>query len=424
MEYFNNFENYLITEAKIDDIYTKYYQDIDKELFDKIVKADPTSVIKPTGEIGRMGNYSKWLLKLYKNRQLLVEDLYKATSYLTTFNAIQSKIEVSERNIDKYDSLPTLFKFISTVGGTGKPSEDETYLIEDRYYINNGEAEIYYEDEKVLILIPKSYEASKFYAHATEWCTAYPDNYEYYTTKGNLYIIINKRNINSDNCYRLMQFHFEDAQFMDINDSEISRGIKLSMKKYFMDIKLSFLLNYDTCDSMEDGMATVILNDKCGVVDIEGNIIINPTESEYSHIDFFSEGRAMVQVKNNKTILVGYIDTTGKLLTPLIYNVLSSSFNDGMAFVCKRISGVQPYDVQLFGYINLDGEEVIPCQYYSAQVFHNEYAVVKNSSNMWGVIDKENNTIIPFEYNDSDSVQRALTMFRLNGSVPKNGKRL
>ena len=66
--------NLICEAATLDDIYVKYYSDIDRGIFNKIVSSDPTwREDKPN----KMGKFGKWLLKLWVNKKLMLEDLYK-----------------------------------------------------------------------------------------------------------------------------------------------------------------------------------------------------------------------------------------------------------------------------------------------------------------------------------------------------------
>ena len=93
--------------ASIDEIYNTYYNTIPREDFNKIISSDPTyNQQKPN----KMGKYSKWLLKLYGTNNLKLEDLYKATEYLSVFDKYSRRIEVND--INRYKNLPQLYNVI------------------------------------------------------------------------------------------------------------------------------------------------------------------------------------------------------------------------------------------------------------------------------------------------------------------------
>ena len=215
----------ILSESRVSDIHNKYYSDIRLDLFNDIIKSDPTTPIK--NDIpDKLGQYSKWLLFLFKKGRLKKEDLYKANEYLKTFQALkqQNVLPNNEKDIGKISSLPELYALNVKYGGTGQIKDDESYLLSDKFFINNGQAELFFENKRWMIVIPKSFEASKFYACTSQWCTRFPDNYNHYTKDGPLYIIIDKLKLNQDDATKRYQFHFESNQFMNMNDSSINVG--------------------------------------------------------------------------------------------------------------------------------------------------------------------------------------------------------
>ena len=205
--------NLLFEAASLDDVYEKYYSQIPEEEFKQIVSADPTS-----GQ-DKMGKYSKWLLALYTGGNLKLEDLYKATQYLTTFHKYKAKLE--RKDIGQYKSLPDLYNAI-------QPYEDNTQAASHKEEIRQMKegAEKVYEDENYLIVVPHTEEAAIFYGKGTQWCTAATNGRNYfnhYDEQGSLYININKKT------GRKYQFHFPTAQFMDESDSPLRAPIAVNL---------------------------------------------------------------------------------------------------------------------------------------------------------------------------------------------------
>lgn len=200
--------------ASIDEIYNTYYNTIPREDFNKIISSDPTyNQQKPN----KMGKYSKWLLKLYGTNNLKLEDLYKATEYLSVFDKYSRRIEVND--INRYKNLPQLYNVI-------KPFiEDDnqaTSKQDELRRIKQQGAEIVFNSPEWEIIIPKTWEASKLYGANTQWCTASRDDdsyFKHYTESGPLYINIDKRNNTK------YQFHFESESFMDESDYAIETPI-------------------------------------------------------------------------------------------------------------------------------------------------------------------------------------------------------
>ena len=210
----------------------KWYADIDEKEFEEIISADPTTIIK-NNMIKKIGNYSKWLLHLYKTGNLLLEDLYKATEYLTLHKnnySTLSKINKKLLNLFNFKTLPELYDAIAAFD---KPKNvvDEKTLITNRYYFNINQAKLVFEDDNYLVITPLTIEAEQFYGINSKWCTLRPDQWENYSKKGPLYIIINKNKLNSKDPNRRLQLQIQSSQYMDMDDRRVEYTIALAYLK-------------------------------------------------------------------------------------------------------------------------------------------------------------------------------------------------
>jgi hypothetical protein len=197
-----------LNEISVQDAYAKFYNDISQDDYTSIIEADPFS--KPNF----LSPYAKWLLGLYKNKNLKLEDLYKATEYIKAFNTLKPRLSLDKRDINKFKSLPDMFNIIKPYMESGETIQSSTSLEKE---IKQKEVKRLYEDEKWLVIQPLTERAACYYGKNTEWCTAGKENnrFEYYASQGPLYINIDK--VNNEK----YQFHFESGQFMDENDSDI-----------------------------------------------------------------------------------------------------------------------------------------------------------------------------------------------------------
>lgn len=220
-------------KTKVQEIYEKYYSDISYEIYLSIVVSDPTTPFI-NNEPNKLGQYGQWLLNLYKQDNLKFEDLYKATEYLTLFQELKSKnlIPTDQRDIGKIHTLPELLQLNEKIGGTGKSSKDETYLLNDKFFINNKQAICLLDNERWLVVIPKTYDASQFYACYTSWCTQFPEMYNSYAHDGDLVIFINKGKINTTNTTRRLQLHLRTHSFMNVNDAPVTLSNFIKNEQY------------------------------------------------------------------------------------------------------------------------------------------------------------------------------------------------
>jgi hypothetical protein len=204
---------YLFEAATLSDIYTKYYSKIPEDIFRQIISADPTYRVEKSE---KMGKYGKWLLSLYMNRELQLEDLYKATTYLKYF--IKYYNVINDKDINKCKSLSDLYNIVAYYmrnDYVATSKSDEVRRIKEG-------AEKVYEDSRWLVIIPHTKEASCYYGKGTQWCTAAEhsnNQFDRYNSEGDLYINIDKANNVK------YQFHFESDSFMDETDSEIEAPV-------------------------------------------------------------------------------------------------------------------------------------------------------------------------------------------------------
>lgn len=217
-------------------IYKKYYSNIDKQIFDKILKSDPTYIAKDN----KMGIYTKWLLKLYTTKKLLLEDLYKAGEYLKTFNIIKHRLDLNKRDILNYSGLPELYKTIS-------PFIEDTIFESEYERKIAGEFKEVFRNDKYRIIIPLTLKASQYFGRSTAWCTTHSTNFDMYTKEqdsksinpNNLYIFYP---LDEDDLDDRLQFSFKHRQFMDVTDSSIQPKFFFNRN---LDIKNFFESNFD-----------------------------------------------------------------------------------------------------------------------------------------------------------------------------------
>jgi hypothetical protein len=103
----------------------------------------------------------------------------------------------------------------------------------------------------------------------------------------------------------------------------------------------------------------------------------------------------------------GLIDTLGQLTVNAVYEEIGS-FNEGRLAVKRN---------GLWGFVNSDGLEVIPCRFRDVQNFSMGLAAVKLGSN-WGFIDKQGNIEIDFKFKRAGNFKEGLAwVISDNGSA-------
>lgn len=171
--------------------------------------------------------------------------------------------------------------------------------------------------------------------------------------------------------------------------------VKLNNKYGYIDnagkIVVDFI--YDFGGVFSNGIACVKLNNKYGAID-KYNVTIIPFDYE-SEFKFVNDV-AIVSLKvENGKIKKGLINIHNQKLSEFKYFAIRD-FMDGLAGVMMEIvkftynenGNAKDYYEYTRGFININGEEVIPCVYTEISDFENNIAVVKYN-NSYGLITKE-----------------------------------
>lgn len=134
-----------------------------------------------------------------------------------------------------------------------------------------------------------------------------------------------------------------------------------------------------------------------------------------SYIGVFSED-GLAPAQDPGSGLVGYVDRDGVFVINPKYDDASMFSKDGWAVVCQD---------DLWGAINIEGEEIIPCSYEDlSSFFPSGYAVfgVKDDADEWmryGILDTDGNVIVEAQYDEISFVFDGYFCADLNyGGIP------
>jgi hypothetical protein len=219
------------------------------EEFNKIVLADPTTR-KAGDEIKKAGTYVNWLIKQYlslvpedetegtprykealkQKKNLFFEDLFKTTQDLQKFDKFKHKLPQDIRDINKLslDSLYDAVKEFDLTMATTTKSERKSMP-------SHPGGDLVFDGDRwrVVKITDKGSlgkEAACFYGgngEETRWCTSAPglNYFNGYISRGPLYVIMDKNDTKLGPQTGLpmhrYQWHFQDQQFMDINDRQM-----------------------------------------------------------------------------------------------------------------------------------------------------------------------------------------------------------
>lgn len=218
---------WLLVENK-EDVYEKYYSDIDRNTFIRIIKSDPKTIVNDQNQIIQFGKHSRLLLEIFRKGHLRFEDLVKATEYLTI--VYQHNITLDYKKIN---TISDIFEYVKHK--ISKIAVNINQILES---LNPDEYEIKYNGSSWFIVTPKTERAAAYLGVNTEWCTAWgkhslnpkykerTNHFLNHYNQGPLYIIVDKSNINNK-----FQLHFETNQLKGVSDNEESNRPKFFDEK-------------------------------------------------------------------------------------------------------------------------------------------------------------------------------------------------
>jgi len=231
---------------------------------------------------------------------------------------------------------------------------------------------------------------------------------------------------------------------MDASENHYFIVKEKTNKKYgVIDMNDNFIISYmyDRIESYRNYFI-VVQNEKYGLYNPVGKLLIPP---KYDHIQgLYYNGKMAFCVRQGKEDWL--INENEKMLTTLKYEAIgdyigkdrsTSNFCGANSIIKWNRAMVKHNDK--WGWINIDGEEVIPCQYddvfnYDFYMSKTGIVAVKNNANKWGVIDTDGQIILPFIYDHvyidynifvSDAEEHIqVTLNDHKFEVDKNGKKI
>lgn len=179
-------------------------------------------------------------------------------------------------------------------------------------------------------------------------------------------------------------------------------------------------IKYEDAGTFLCERAAVKLNDKWGYVDMFGKEII-PIQFDYVEKllgDRWTEhnfvgGYAVVTKREKDGITQGLIDKDGKFVIPFYKFFILEDYNNDLLTVLQPVieNGKQ---VKKFGFVNLQGETVIPFRYEMAGDFSEGFAEVEMNGKS-GYINKAGKLVLPCKYDLAGGFKGGMAWVKLNG---------
>lgn len=252
MKFLESFKHRVLLDEDLAEIQSKYYADIKKELFDKLIALDPTF------EEGqeKLGTYGKWILNTYKNKNLKERDFPRVEEILFDFNdrkryitAPNGKDIFTYKTIDEVrNALNNIQLTANQVAKQNRKAKQHADLGEDAEFIG--------ENENWEIWSPKTYAASCKLGSGTTWCTAstsYDGYFNSYTNSGKLYIFYPKSGEPENKFQAHVKNGHDVTTFMDAKDRpSIDFSTFIFQENLLATLKASELKNVDAILEVEN----------------------------------------------------------------------------------------------------------------------------------------------------------------------------
>lgn len=124
--------------------------------------------------------------------------------------------------------------------------------------------------------------------------------------------------------------------------------------------------------------------------------------------EFWTDADGVQRIQDEDTYLYGLVDEFGEIIIPCKYKMLIH-FDESV-----RLSAVRSVDGK-WGYINIHGEEVLPCEYeHVDDYFYCGHALVKKDEK-YGYVDKYGELKIACEYDEASYFIDNMASVKQNG---------
>jgi hypothetical protein len=207
----------ILIEGRVEDVLNKHFKTSPGSIIEKVYYNE---IVPGSAEINSNHKYLEWIAKNWdtsgpNEEGTLDHNLKEILLAVSKFDNQSQRLEVKDLN--QYRDINQLFDALKKVGETARRTVDIS-----------GDVEKVYEDNRFVVVVPKTHTASCYYGAGTKWCTASKNTDSHFSTyKGNgeLYYIIDKTLPTSSPYYKValnkkIAGHTED--YWDVTDKPIT----------------------------------------------------------------------------------------------------------------------------------------------------------------------------------------------------------
>ena len=236
----------ILLEGRVEDTYSKY---IDSERWlgsPQIEKIYYDEIVPGSASINPNHKYLDWITKNWSPTDVegdeVIHNLKEILLAVSKFDTQNQRLKIKDLN--QYRDIDQLFDELKKLGQTAR----RTVEISD-------EVDRIYEDNRFVVVVPKTHKSSCYYGAGTKWCTASKDtdsHFSNYKSGGELYYIIDKTLPTSSPYYKVAlnkKLAGLTEDFWDVQDKPITDTTKIMTiiqnKKMLEDIRNHFGVKFE-----------------------------------------------------------------------------------------------------------------------------------------------------------------------------------
>ena len=169
------FKEYILTEGKVDDLKNLYQSKhhMNDKTFNDILTIDATPTKK----------YLQWMLKRYVDPKENHENmLSRFKEYIPKFDKLLNKkrLKPEERDIQRYKKVEQLYDVLKHYDENEITKSSMSKGVKN-FKTDIDKKDVVFENDKVVIVVPRTEEKSCKYGAGTKWCTAARGHMNYFS---------------------------------------------------------------------------------------------------------------------------------------------------------------------------------------------------------------------------------------------------
>jgi len=211
----------ILIEGRIEDVLNKHFKGTPGGYLEKIYYDE---IVPGSAEINPNHKYLEWIARNWDtgidDEGEMDHNLKEILLAVSKFDNQSQRLEIKDLN--QYRDIDQLFDALKKVGETARRTVDIT-----------DDVEKIYEDNRFVVVSPKTHTASCYYGAGTKWCTATKDSTTHFSTykgSGELYYIIDKTLPTSSPYYKVAlnkKIAGHTEEFWDVKDKMITDKVDI-----------------------------------------------------------------------------------------------------------------------------------------------------------------------------------------------------